>query len=88
LLTTHQRHEVLVMKTTPRPLGEVMDALGIIHTGEEGDLVHGAMVLLKIVDADGCVSLGAEWSPELSWLERVGMLREAECTERRRHRGR
>jgi hypothetical protein len=44
------------------------------------------VVLLKIVDEDGCVVLAAEWSPELSWLERVGMLREAEKIERRRHR--
>lgn len=72
--------------TTPTrlPLGRVMDMLGISHAGAPGHTVLGAVVLLKIVDEDGCVVLGAEWSPNLSWLERVGMLREAENAEHRR----
>jgi hypothetical protein len=74
------------MNTTPVPLGDIVDALGVTHTAMTGETVHGAMVLLKIVDEDGSVTLGAEWSPELTWLERAGMLREAEHAERRRHR--
>jgi hypothetical protein len=65
-----------------------MHVLGLSHEVAPGEVVCGAVVLLKIIDQDGCVVLGAEWSPALSWLERVGMLREAEHQERRRHRNR
>lgn len=72
------------MKATPAPLGKTMDDLGVSHATESGDTVRGAMVLLQVVDKDGCVALDAEWSPGLSWLERIGMLREAERAEHRR----
>lgn len=67
-------------------LGSVMSMLGVSHAVAPGHTVCGAVVLLKIVDQDGCVILGAEWSPELSWLERIGMLREAENAEHLRQR--
>ena len=69
------------------PLGNLLDMLGISHATAPGHTVSGAVVLLKIVDEDGCVVLGAEWSAGLSWLERVGMLREAEQAEHCRHEG-
>lgn len=73
--------------SVPTPLGSVMDMLGISHRAVPGETVCGAVVLLKIVDDDGCVVLSAEWSADISWLERVGMLREAEKAEHRRQRG-
>jgi hypothetical protein len=73
------------MNTMSTPLGSLVDLLGISHRAAPGQTVCGAVVLLKIVDADGSVMLGAEWSPELSWLERVGMLREADRAEHVRH---
>jgi hypothetical protein len=72
------------MKSTP--LGSLIDMLEVSRVTRAGETVTGAVVLLKIVDQDGCVHLGAAWSPELSWLERVGMLREAEQVEHRRER--
>ncbi len=74
------------MKRTRGSLGETMDILGVRHEIEDGHTVCGAVVLLKIVDGDGCITLGAEWSTGLTWLERVGMLREAEHAESRWHR--
>lgn len=69
------------------PLGEVVDSLGVTHQPEPGEQVQGAMVLLKVVDDDGHVALRAVWSGGLSWLERVGMLREAERAETTRNLG-
>ena len=39
----------------------------------------------RTIELTGDRLIGAEWTPELSWLERVGMLRQAEQEERRRH---
>ena len=74
------------MTTMSTPLGNLIDMLGVTHNTAPGQTVCAAVVLLKIVDADGCVILAAEWSPELSWLERIGMLRQAEQTEHQRQR--
>ena len=70
-----------------RPLGGDLDGLGISHAPEPDEQIRGAVVLLKVVDDDGNVSLRAVWSPGLSWLERIGMLREAERAETTRHLG-
>ncbi len=62
-------------------LGSLIDALGVEQTIKEGELVAGAVVLLKVVTADGEVLLRSAWSDGISWVERVGMLRAAERTE-------
>ena len=62
-------------------LGNLIDALGVEQTIKEGELVAGAVVLLKVVTADGEVLLRSAWSDGISWVERVGMLRAAERTE-------
>ena len=59
------------------PMGGIIDALGVSHTPRPGDLVAGAVVLLKIVDADGGVSMRHAWSDGMSWIERMGMYRVA-----------
>lgn len=63
------------------PIGNLIDSLGIEHTPEEGELVSSALVLLKVHDADGNVSLRSLRSPGVSWIEVVGMLRIAERSE-------
>ena len=69
------------------PLGRQLDDLGVAHVPRADEQVRGAVVLLKVTDDDGNVSLRAVWSPGLSWLERIGMLREAERAETTRHLG-
>jgi hypothetical protein len=63
------------------PIGNLLDALGIMHTPDDGELVASAVVLLKVLDNDGDVSLRIVCSDGLSWIERLGMLRAAEHVE-------
>lgn|GEM_PF-2161139 len=65
-----------------RPIGDVLDSLGIEATVEPGELVAGAMVLLKVVQADGDTRLSLAHQG-IGWIERVGMLRVAETIESR-----
>jgi hypothetical protein len=69
----------------PRPIGDVINGLGIEATLDEGELVAGAIVLLKVIDADGDVRLSATYSDGLSWIERTGMVHVAETMEARRN---
>ncbi|MGW6739712.1 hypothetical protein ACWGDX_03015 [Streptomyces sp. NPDC055025] len=64
-----------------QPVGDVLDGLGIRATVGEGDLVAGALVLLKVVEADGSTRLSLAYSEGLGWIERAGMLRVAETLE-------
>ncbi|MFG3048126.1 hypothetical protein ACGFZR_24740 [Streptomyces sp. NPDC048241] len=69
----------------PRPIGDLLNALGIAATVKEGELVGGAVVLLKVIDADGDVRLSLAHSDGLSWIERAGMVRIACSMEERSH---
>lgn len=62
-------------------LGDLIDSLGVTQRVRERELVASAVVLLKVVDEDGEVSLRAAWSDGMSWIERIGMLRAAERCE-------
>ncbi|GHJ59152.1 hypothetical protein NOK12_16700 [Nocardioides sp. OK12] len=64
------------------PIGDLLDSLGICHHPEPGELIAGAVVLLKVIDEDGDVSVRQVTSDGLNWLERMAMLRVAELTER------
>lgn len=59
--------------TQAEPLGGLVDSLGVRHRPEEGELVLGAVVLLKVMEPDGEITMRSAWSPGLSWMERVGM---------------
>jgi hypothetical protein len=64
-------------------LGSIIDSLGCSPELKEHDLVDSAVVILKIVEPDGTVRLSTCWSENISWLERVGMIRSAEQREHR-----
>lgn len=64
-----------------RPLGPVVDQLGMRCTVAADDLIAGGVVVLKVIGPDGTVRLGTYWSDGSSWIERVGMLRVAERME-------
>lgn len=66
---------------TAKPIGHVVDALGVQATIEETDLVSEALVLFKIVQADGTVTLRLAYSPGGDWITRVGMLNSAISVE-------
>ncbi|GFH34303.1 hypothetical protein [Streptomyces pacificus] len=64
-----------------RPIGDLIDGLGIeAHVGDD-ELVAGAIVLLKVVEVDGSTRLSVSHSDGLGWIERSGMLRIAEQAE-------
>ena len=71
------------MTDETRPIGDVLDSLGIKATFDAagGELVAGAIVLLKVIDAEGDVRLSMAYSDGLSWIERAGMVHVAETME-------
>ncbi|WP_416976706.1 hypothetical protein [Streptomyces sp. T028] len=64
-----------------KPIGHILDSLGVEATVEDGELVDGAIVLLKVIDTDGDTRLSMACSDGLGWIERTGMLRTAELME-------
>ena len=64
------------------PIGSVLDSLDVKVTLDEGALVAGAIVLLKVIDPDGDSVLQCTSSAGLAWVERLGMLHAAEIMER------
>jgi hypothetical protein len=69
-----------------QPIGDVIDGLGITSAISEGELVAGAVVLFKVLQADGSIRLSLSHSEGLGWIERAGMLRVAEVLESGSHR--
>jgi hypothetical protein len=59
-------------------IGQIIDGLGCKPTLKDGDLVAGAVTVMKVVEPDGSVRLSICWNEGMSWLERIGMLRAAE----------
>lgn len=62
-------------------IGDLLDSLGVTHTPDDDELVAGALVLMKVIDADVDVSMRLAWSDGMGFIERIGMLRLAERVE-------
>ncbi|MFI1723924.1 hypothetical protein [Streptomyces sp. NPDC020489] len=62
-------------------IGQLIDSLGVEADLEEGDLVADAFVILKVVKADGTVSLANARSKGLDWITRLGMVTAAQSIE-------
>jgi hypothetical protein len=62
-------------------IGQIIDALGVEAELDEGDLPTDAFVILKIVKADGTVSLSSARSESLDWITRLGMITAAHQIE-------
>jgi len=60
-----------------QPIGDLLAGLDMTTELDEGELVASAIVLLKIIDADGDVYLRSLWSDGLAVFERVGILKTA-----------
>lgn len=65
----------------PTLAGSVVDSLGIKTTLDDGDLVAGGCLLLKVIEPDGVTRLSVWWSDGISWLEKAGIMRIAERSE-------
>ncbi|MEU9149197.1 hypothetical protein AB0D59_01255 [Streptomyces sp. NPDC048417] len=62
-------------------IGQLIDALGVQADLDEGDLPTDAFVILKVVKADGTVSLASARSEGLDWITRLGMITAAQAIE-------
>lgn len=62
-------------------IGQLIDALGVEADLDEGDLPTDAYVILKIVKADGTVSIINARSEGLDWITRLGMVTAAQGIE-------
>lgn len=54
--------------------GPILDGLGITLDLNDGDLIASALVIAKVVDADGEVGLHIADSEGMSWLDQYGLL--------------
>ncbi|MEU0937595.1 hypothetical protein [Embleya sp. NPDC005971] len=59
---------------TTFPAGPILDGLGVTVDLEDGDLPAGAVVLLKVVDRDGEVSVGIADSEGSTWLDQLALV--------------
>lgn len=57
-----------------QPIGQLLDSLGVTADLDEGDLPVDALVLIKVVKADGGVSFVKGASESLDWITSLGML--------------
>lgn len=64
-----------------RPIGDVLDALGIAAQLDADELPASAVVLLRVIEADGDERLDISHSDGQSWIERLGMLHAAASVE-------
>lgn len=66
-------------------VGAIVNGLGITAESLAGDeLVSDAMVLMKVIQADGSVTLLVAHSDAMSWIEKLGMLHVAVGLEQQR----
>ncbi|WP_435209589.1 hypothetical protein [Streptomyces sp. bgisy034] len=66
---------------TTQKIGQLIDTLGVEADLDEGDLPTDAFVILKVVKADGTVSLANARSEGLDWITRLGMVTAAQAIE-------
>lgn len=63
---------------TEHPMGRIIDGLGNTLELDDGDLVVSALVIAKVVDKHGDVSLALSISEALSWIDQNGLLTSAQ----------
>lgn len=62
-------------------IGQLLDALGVTMEIDDGDMPTDAVVILKVIKADGSVSLAKGNSEALDWITALGMLTAAQEIE-------
>jgi hypothetical protein len=63
---------------TEQAIGPILDGLGTTIALDDGDLVASALVIVKVIDSDGEVSLSLASSDGLSWIDQNGLLTSAQ----------
>ena len=64
-----------------QPIGQLLDNLGVAAAIAPDDLPVAALVLIKVVDADGGVRLSLDYSVGMDCITRLGMLTAATASE-------
>lgn len=59
-------------------IGDLLDSLGVVAETNPGDLVVSAVVLMKVVSAEGVVAVTIASSEGLSWLDQYGLVAAAQ----------
>ncbi len=59
---------------TDQPAGPIIDGLGVTIDLSDGDLVSDAVVIAKVVTADGGVTVALSSSESMSWLDQFGLI--------------
>lgn len=57
-----------------QPIGQLLDTLGVTADLDDGDMVTDAHTILKVVKANGDVTLIKATSETLDWVTALGML--------------
>lgn len=63
--------------STEQPAGPILDGLGVTVTLAEGDLISSAVVICKVINSEGEVSLCISDSEGLSWVDQIGLVHAA-----------
>jgi hypothetical protein len=71
-----------------QPVGPILDGLGNTLELEDGDFVVSALVIAKVVDKNGEVSLTLSTSEGLSWIDQHGLLASAQLVANQSEIGR
>ena len=56
-----------------KPIGDIIDALGVTADIADGDLPAAVVVILKVVGDEGAAGLVVAVNEGCSWLEQLGM---------------
>ncbi len=57
-----------------QPAGPILDGLCVTIDLADGDLVESALVITKVVDADGGVTVSLSSNESMSWLDQLGLI--------------
>lgn len=60
-----------------QPIGDRLNALGITASIAEDELLAGAVVILRVIPAEGGERVSISGSDGLGWIERTGLLHAA-----------
>lgn len=60
--------------STTTSIASIVESLGVTLTLEDDDLVTDAVLIAKVVEADGTERLALTWSDGMSWVTRYGLL--------------
>lgn len=60
-----------------QPVGQMLDALGLAADIDEDDMVADAVVVLKVVQADGSIALAIGTTDSRDWISQRGLLHSA-----------